>query len=114
MAEVRGRAKIVNANGTGYFLEMKPRVKLATSKTPDGVTMALFEHDEMFSAHGNRQELMHSQANASEKMLGQLDVAQLGSGVAARVLIGGFGFTLQRVLESVGPETKVEVNSGSG
>ena len=83
----------------------------AAAKTSDGGTIALYEHDGTFAIHFNGEALMHSKANASEKMLGQLGVAQLESGVAARVLIGGLGlgFTLRSVLESVGRETTVVV-----
>ena len=90
---------------------MKPHIKLASSKRPDGGIIALYEHDGTFSIHFNRQALMHSNASVSERMLGQLGVAQLKRGVAAHVLIGGLGlgFTLQSVLESVGRETTVQV-----
>jgi spermidine synthase len=90
---------------------MQPHIKLASSKTSDGTTIALYEHDGKFSIYINGQGLMHSKASASERRLGQLGVTKLESRVAGRVLIGGLGlgFTLQSVLESVGRETTVEV-----
>lgn len=89
---------------------MKPRIKLAESKTPDGRTMALYNHDGVFSINISGNELMHSDSYTSEKLLGELGVARLKKDEPARVLIGGLGlgFTLQSVLESVGPETSVE------
>ena len=90
---------------------MKPQIKLAESKTADGGSIALYEHDGTFSIKFNGLELMHSKASESERMLGQLGVSQLENGVAARVLIGGLGlgFTLRSVLESIAPATVVEV-----
>jgi spermidine synthase len=90
---------------------MKPRIKLGEVKTSDGGRMSLYEHDGTFSISLNGQELMHSKANVSECLLGELGVAHLEGGVAARVLVGGLGlgFTLRSVLEAVGSETTVEL-----
>jgi spermidine synthase len=90
---------------------MKPRIKLGEVKTSDGERMSLYEHDGTFSISLNGQELMHSKANVSECLLGQLGVARLKGGIAARVLVGGLGlgFTLRSVLEAVGSETMVEL-----
>ena len=89
---------------------MKPRIKLGEVKTSDGGRMSLYEHDGTFSISLNGQELMHSNANVSECMLGELGVARLKGGTA-RVLIGGLGlgFTLRSVLEAVSSETMVEM-----
>ncbi|WP_269523891.1 spermine synthase [Coraliomargarita parva] len=90
---------------------MKPRIKLDESKTPDGVSMALYEHDGAYSISLRGQELMHSKAAASELRLGELGVEHLGEAKAPRILIGGLGlgFTLKSVLAGVGPDAKVEV-----
>lgn len=90
---------------------MKPRIKLAESRVPDGSVLELFEHDGTFSISLAGKELMHSNITASERLLGSLGVAQLTVSRAGRVLIGGLGlgFTLRSVLESVGPDTRVEV-----
>ncbi len=90
---------------------MKPRIKQAEAKTPGGGTIALFEQDGAFSISFNGQELMHSKASASERLLGQIGVKRLEDDGDARILIGGLGlgFTLRSVLEAVSPETTVEV-----
>ena len=51
---------------------MKPRVKLAESTTADGGAMTLYEHDGKYCISYSGQELMHSGANASEILLGEL------------------------------------------
>src|SRR5205085_9397435 len=50
-------------------------------------------------------------ATASEAQMAELAQETLGDGEGKRVLIGGFGFgfTLRRVLELVGPQTQVQV-----
>jgi len=90
---------------------MKPHIKLAEAKTPDGGTLSLFEHDGAYSISLNGQEVMHSKASTSEEWLGQLGVERLKSGEASRVLVGGLGlgFTLQTALKFSDPETIVEV-----
>ncbi|WOO40310.1 spermine synthase [Rubellicoccus peritrichatus] len=90
---------------------MKPRIKLAESRTEDGKILALYSHDGAFSINVSGNELMQSKSFTSERLLGELGVAHLKSDNPARVLVGGLGlgFTLQSVLESVGPEVKVEV-----
>jgi spermidine synthase len=90
---------------------MKPRVKLAESTTADGGAMTLYEHDGKYCISYAGQELMHSGANASEILLGEIGVERLEQDVEARVLIGGLGlgFTLRSVLERVGPAVSVEL-----
>ena len=56
---------------------MKPRHKLAESKTPSGNIMGLYEQDGAYSINIGGQELMHSRANASECLLGSLGMARL-------------------------------------
>jgi spermidine synthase len=90
---------------------MKPRVKLAESTTADGGAMALYEHDGKYCISYAGQELMHSGANASEILLGEIGVELLEHDASARILIGGLGlgFTLRSVLASTGPNVVVEL-----
>lgn len=90
---------------------MKTRIKLAESKTREGGTLSLHQHDGAFSISFNGKELMHSKATASETLLGRLGIARLERGAANRILIGGLGlgFTLKSILKAMGPETRVEV-----
>jgi spermidine synthase len=90
---------------------MKPRVKLAESTTADGGAMALYEHDGKYCISYAGQELMHSGANASEILLGEIGVELLERDATARILIGGLGlgFTLRSVLASTGPNVVVEL-----
>jgi len=39
---------------------MKPRLRIAVARTPDGGEMELFQHDRNFSININGQELMNS------------------------------------------------------
>ncbi|MDZ4288186.1 MAG: hypothetical protein U0984_09515 [Prosthecobacter sp.] len=90
---------------------MKPFTNLAQSTTPDGAELTLHGHDGQFYLRVNRQPLMGTNASESEKVLGALACERLKDLPQPRVLIGGlgFGFTLRRVLESVGPKAKVVV-----
>ena len=90
---------------------MKPRIRLDETTTPDGGRLTLSEHDGDFVISLDGQELMHSKAVASEALLGSVGAARLNRDMANHILIGGLGlgFTLKSVLESVGPETTVEV-----
>ena len=90
---------------------MKPRHKLAESKTPSGNIMGLYEQDGAYSINIGGQELMHSRANASECLLGSLGMARLKKKAVSRVLIGGLGlgFTLNNVLKVAEPQSRVEV-----
>lgn len=100
--EARGFSRVL--------LSMKPFLLLATSHTPDGAELTLHAHDSNFYLRVNRQPLMGTNASESEKVLAELACARLGSGTP-RVLIGGlgFGFTLRRVLELMGPGAQVQV-----
>ncbi len=90
---------------------MKPQIKLAETLTPDGGTMALFEHDGSYAIRVNGQGLMDSRATESERMLGELGTARVTHKPDARILIGGLGlgFTLKSVLESAHPKAIVHV-----
>lgn len=90
---------------------MKPHIKLADAKTPDGGVMTLFEHDGSYAISLDGREVMHSRASTSEELLGRLGVERLRPEIESRVLIGGLGlgFTLRAALKFSGPETTVEV-----
>lgn len=89
---------------------MKPIVTLAETQTPDGAAMLLQERDGEYFISVNGQPLMSTRASGSEATMAELG-CRPGHRASARVLIGGlgFGFTLKRVLEVVGPEAVVHV-----
>lgn len=90
---------------------MKPRVKLAESTTADGGAMTLYEHDGKYCISYAGQELMHSGANASEVLLGEIGVELLDRDAESRILIGGLGlgFTLRSVLENTSANVVIEL-----
>jgi spermidine synthase len=90
---------------------MKPNIKLAETRMPDGARMTLHEHDGSFCIRLDGRDLMHSMTAASELLLGDLALAPFPRATAPRVLIGGLGlgFTLKRVLEQCGPKAVVHV-----
>lgn len=93
------------------MLRVKPRIKLADTQTLDGGTMSLYEQDGDYSISFEGQELMHSRLNASEKLLGELGLGRLNRNSDQRILVGGLGlgFTLQRVLSTLGPRSQVDL-----
>ena len=90
---------------------MKPSVRLATAKTPDGGEMELYQHDRDFSIKINGQELMNSRQHESELELARLGCAHLAGSKAPSILIGGLGlgYTLRQVLDMLSPHAKVVV-----
>jgi spermidine synthase len=91
---------------------MKPNIKLAEAKTPDGGRLTLHEHDGSFCIRLNGEELMNSLVATSELLLGEVATDLVARHAGPRVLIGGLGlgFTLRSVLERVGPEGRVEIS----
>ena len=91
---------------------MKPSVRLATAKTPDGGEMELYMHDRDFTIKINGQDLMSSRQHESELELARLGCAHLAGSKAPRVLIGGLGlgYTLRQTLDMVGPHARVVVS----
>ena len=91
---------------------MKPHIKLATTRTPDGGEMVLYQHDHDFSIKINGQALMNSRQHESEMELARLGCAHLSGHAAPRVLIGGLGmgYTLRQTLDMLGPNAKVVVS----
>ncbi|MFH2044330.1 MAG: hypothetical protein ABIK92_04200 [Pseudomonadota bacterium] len=90
---------------------MNPRVKIDTTRTPDGGEMVLYQHGLDFSIHINGHDLMHSRQNESELELARLGCAHLVGQKAPRILIGGLGmgYTLRQALDMLNPNAKVLV-----
>ena len=90
---------------------MKPTVRIATTLTPDGGEMELYQHDRDFSIKINGQDLMHSRQHESELELARLGCAHLAGSKAPSILIGGLGlgYTLRQVLDMLSPHTQVVV-----
>jgi spermidine synthase len=90
---------------------MKPNIKLAEAKTPDGGNLGLFEHDGSFCIRMDGQQLMHSSVSASETLLGDVGTSHLTSEPEANILIGGLGlgFTLKKVLETARADARIQV-----
>ena len=91
---------------------MKPTVKLATARTPDGGEMTLFHHDGDYSIRINGYELMQSRQHESELELARLGCAHLVGRKEPRILIGGLGmgYTLRQALDMLGPHARVVVS----
>jgi spermidine synthase len=91
---------------------MKPQVKLATTQTPDGGELSLYQHDRDFTIMINGLQLMNSRQHESEMELARLGCSRLAGGKSARVLIGGLGmgYTLRQTLDLLGPDAHVVVS----
>jgi len=90
---------------------MRPSIKVAETTTADGARLTLHEHDGQFTLRVGGRQLMSTTATESESRMADLACAKLRADAAANVLIGGlgFGFTLKRTLERVGPNVRVHV-----
>ena len=95
---------------------MKPYVKLAESKMPDGTRYSLHQHDGKIFLKYNGHDLMSTAFTFSEQMLADVGCGALLADSPSRpahpkVLIGGLGlgFTLKRTLELVGNPATVDV-----
>ena len=80
--------------GTNYDATMKPRVRIATTLTPDGGETVLYQHGSDFLIQINGQDLMHSRQHESELELARLGCAHLVDRKAPSILIGGLGMGL--------------------
>ena len=91
---------------------MKPTIKLATARTPDGGEMQLYQHDRDFLIEINGLELMTSRQHESEQELARLGCAHLSGRKAPCVLIGGLGmgYTLRQALDILGADASVVVS----
>ena len=90
---------------------MKPSVRIAAARTPDGGEMLLYQHDSDFSIKINGQELMNSRHHESELELARLGCAHLDGCKAPSILIGGLGmgYTLRQALDMLSPDAQVVV-----
>jgi len=90
---------------------MKPTVRLAKTRTPDGSELALFEHDRDFVITVARRELMNSREHASEVELARLGCARIAPHRNPTVLIGGLGmgYTLRAALDLLQPQATIVV-----
>ena len=90
---------------------MKPRLKIAAARTPDGGEMVLYQHGRDFSIQINGQDLMLSRQHESELELARLGCAHLADRKAPRILIGGLGmgYTLRQALDMLSPQAQVVV-----
>ena len=88
---------------------MKPIHTIATCRTPERVHLALIQHDRDYFLMLGGEQLMSTNACASEQQMA--DLACAGLPADGRVLIGGlgFGFTLRRVLDLAPPGAAVKV-----
>lgn len=88
---------------------MKVTTTLAKSKTPDGESLVLQEHDGYYFMKVSGVQLMSTTASSSEQMMAELACADLPA--KPHILIGGlgFGFTLRRVLELCPTDANVDV-----
>ena len=91
---------------------MKPTIKLATARTPDGGEMRLYQHDRDFLIKINGLELMTSRQHESEQELARLGCAHLSGRKAPCVLIGGLGmgYTLRQALDILSADASVVVS----
>jgi len=90
---------------------VKPVVKIASTPTPDGGELVLFQHDHDFFMSINREELMSSRRHESELELARLGCARVAHHRSPNVLIGGlgFGYTLRAALDTLQPNATVTV-----
>ena len=90
---------------------MKPRVKIAEARTPDGGLMVLYRHDRDFTIEIDGDDLMLSRHHESELELARLGCAHLAGSKAPSILIGGLGmgYTLRQALDILSPNAEVVV-----
>jgi spermidine synthase len=88
---------------------MKPKVKIASARTPDGGEMLLYQHDRDFLIEIDGEDLMLSRHHESELELARLGCAHLAGRKAPSILIGGLGmgYTLRQALDMLGPDAEV-------
>jgi spermidine synthase len=91
---------------------MKPNVKIAETRAPDGSPMVLYRHDDEFIIRVDSQDLMLSRAHESELELARLGCERLAAKPDAVVLVGGLGmgYTLRQALDVLPPTGRVIVS----
>ena len=70
---------------------MKPYVKIAETKTPEGESLELIEHDGTFMICSNGEQLMTSYSHGSEETLAELACSPFKPVNQPKILIGGLG-----------------------
>lgn len=90
---------------------MKPNIRIAETRAPDGSPVVLYRHDGDFIITVDHQDLMLSRANESELELARLGCARLAGRRDAAVLVGGLGmgYTLRQALDMLEPQAAVIV-----
>ena len=90
---------------------MKPYVRLAEARTPDGSVLTLYRHDGAYLIRADGVELMSTRRHLSEDRLAELACEPLHDTPDARVLIGGLGlgFTLRSALRALPADAEVVV-----
>jgi spermidine synthase len=90
---------------------MKPRIKIAETRTPDRGLMVLYQHDRNFIIQIDGDDLMLSRHHESELELARLGCAHLSGSKSPRILIGGLGmgYTLRQALDILSPGAEVVV-----
>ena len=90
---------------------MKPRIKLAEARTPNGGLMVLYQHDLDFTIQVDGDDLMLSRHHESELELARLGCAHLAGEKSPSILIGGLGmgYTLSQALDILSPNAEVVV-----
>ncbi len=93
-------------------VDLKPNVKIAETRAPDGSPVVLYRHDGDFIITVDHQDLMLSRANESELELARLGCASLAGQPRPAVLIGGLGmgYTLRQALDMLQPKAAVVVS----
>ena len=91
---------------------MKPNVKIAETRAPDGSQVVLYEHDGDFIITADHEDLMLSRAHESELELARLGCARIVGHRSPTVLIGGLGmgYTLRQTLDMLTPQSAVIVS----
>ncbi len=90
---------------------MKPIIKLATAKSPDGSVLTLNQHDNDFTITVDRMDLMSSRKHESEEQLAKLGCRHIVNSKKPAVLIGGLGmgYTLRAALDILRPQASITV-----
>ncbi len=70
---------------------MKPYIKIAETKTPEGESLELIEHDGTFMICSNGEQLMTSYSHGSEETLAELACSPFKPVNQPKILVGGLG-----------------------
>lgn len=86
-------------------------VLVGVAHVPDGVELRLVQHGDGFTILLEENELMSTNASASEEALATMTCERLGDCEAVQMLVGGYGmgFTLRAALAALGRDASVFV-----